>query len=343
MQSSCGRRPCRSSQGSFSARERCRRVGEAEPRLERNLRTPSKRREARDIQQLARRAVGLAAVEDDAALEAHHVHHRLGEFADGEVRSAAHVDDRAVVAQFHQVDTGVGQVVDIQELAPRRPAAPDHEFAVAPQPGLVRLAQQGRQHMAGRQVVVVVGAVQVGRHRADVLATVLAVVAFAQLDAGDLGDRIGFVRRFERAAQKIVLADRLRAVARIDAARAEEEQSLHAGEVGPVDEIGLDQEVLVQEVGAGPIVGGDAADLGRSHHAVLGSVFCEERVDGSLVEQVQLFARGRQDAGVSRRLQSAHERGPHHAAVAGNEDAGALVHEPAAVRVSGVSRRPALR
>lgn len=47
--------------------------------------------------------------------------------------------------------------------------------------------------MAIVQVVVVIGAIQVGRHHADVLTVVLPVIALTKLDTGNLGDGVRFV------------------------------------------------------------------------------------------------------------------------------------------------------
>ena len=80
---------------------------------------------------------------------------------------------------------------------------------------------------------------------------------------GDLGDRVRLVGRLERAGEQVLLADRLRAVARVDAARAEEHQSLDAGEVGAVDQVGLDLQVLVKELPALSVVCEDPTPHGR--------------------------------------------------------------------------------
>ena len=47
---------------------------------------------------------------------------------------------------------------------------------------------------------------------------VLAAISRSKLQAGDLGDRIRFVRRLKRAGQERVLADRLRRKPWVDAA-----------------------------------------------------------------------------------------------------------------------------
>jgi hypothetical protein len=87
---------------------------------------------------------------------------------------------------------------------------------------------------------------------------VLAVVAFAQLYSGDLGHRIRLVGLFQRAGQQVVFPDRLRTVARIDAARTEEAQTPDSGEPRAMDQVGFDDQVLVEEVGAEAVVGLDA-------------------------------------------------------------------------------------
>ena len=55
-------------------------------------------------------------------------------------------------------------------------------------------------------MVVVTGAVQVGWHDAMVIGAILAVVAFANLDAGDLGDGIRLVRWLQWAGEQGGLA-----------------------------------------------------------------------------------------------------------------------------------------
>jgi hypothetical protein len=94
---------------------------------------------------------------------------------------------------------------------------------------------------------------------------VLPVVAFTKLDAGDLGDGVGLVGRLQGASQQVLFPDRLRAVARVDATRSEEAKALDAGLMGAVDEVRLDHQVLVDEIGTQAVVGVDAAHLGRRH------------------------------------------------------------------------------
>ena len=60
-------------------------------------------------------------------------------------------------------------------------------------------AQQPGDDVGVLRMEVVAGAIVVGRHKAALIAAVLAIVALAQLDAGDLGDGVGLVGRLQGA------------------------------------------------------------------------------------------------------------------------------------------------
>ena len=112
---------------------------------------------------------------------------------------------------LHQEHARVGEIVDVQELAPRRAACP------RPRPRRARstFASWNLRISAGRtcelvEIEVVVRPVQVGRHRRDEVAAVLRAVGLAQLDARDLRDRVRLVGRLERAGEQCVLGHRLR-------------------------------------------------------------------------------------------------------------------------------------
>src|SRR6266480_2231436 len=111
---------------------------------------------------------------------------------------------------------------------------------------------------------VVAGAVKIGRRRRYEVAAVLAAVGLAKPDAGDLGDRIGFVGSLQGSRQQCLLADRLWRLARINAGRAEEQKLLDTRAVCRMDDIGLDQQVVVEKIGWKRIVGVDAAHAAGS-------------------------------------------------------------------------------
>ncbi len=72
---------------------------------------------------------------------------------------------------------------------------------------------------------------------------VFARVGLAKLDAGNLGDGVGFVRRFERTGQERALRDRLRRVLRVNAGAAEEQNFAHAVMMRGADDVVLDLEI----------------------------------------------------------------------------------------------------
>ena len=178
--------------------------------------------------------------------------------------------------------------------------------------------------MAVGQVVVVVGAVQVGGHGAGVLAAVLRVVGLAHLDAGDLGDGVGLVGRLQCAGQQVFLLDGLGRQLRVDAARAQEHQPLHPGQMRAVDQVVLDRQILVDEVGPVRVVGLDAPHLGRRDEDVVGLVRLQVGVHRGLVHQVQLLTHRCQHLCVPPGLQPAHQRRAHHATGARDQDGGVL-------------------
>ena len=94
---------------------------------------------------------------------------------------------------FHEEDTGVGHVVNVEKLPFGGAGAPDDIFGVVPQFSFVGFTDKRGEDVAVGEVVVVVGAVKVGGHDADEAGAVLAIAAFAEFDAGNLCDGVGFV------------------------------------------------------------------------------------------------------------------------------------------------------
>src|SRR5690606_8367815 len=222
-------------------------VGLPDALFERDARAPAEGRHARDVEELARRAIRLGRVPFETSAEADDTAYGFRELAYRDVPSRADVVQPFVHALLHQVHTCVGHVIDVQELAHRPARAPHDQGVVSARLRFMRLPQQGRQHVTVLKVEVVVRPVQVGWHDAQIAGAVLAVVCLAQLETGYLGDGIRLVRPLQRTGEEILLLDRLRAIARIDAARAEEHEVPHPGFVRTVNEIGLDHQVLVDE------------------------------------------------------------------------------------------------
>ena len=111
------------------------------------------------------------------------------------------------------------------------------------------------------------------------------------------------------AAEQVLLADRLRAVARIDA-RAARGRATACTSVHParLDDRGVNHQVVVDELRRARAVGEDAADRAGDEEDVLGPVRLEPVVHRRLIAKIQLLPRGAEDVGEARRLQPPHDR-----------------------------------
>lgn len=185
----------------------------------------------------------------------------------------------------------------------------------------MELAQQRRDDVAVFRVVVVARAVQIGRHHRQILRAVLAVVAPAHFDAGDLGERIGPVGGLQRTGQQAVFAHRLRRHLRVDAAGTEEHEAGHAVLPRAVDHVGLDRQVVADELGRVAVVGDDAAHLGRSQEHVFRFVFGKEGIDRRGVGQIEFGVGALQDVRVALGFQITDDGRADQTAVAGYIDA----------------------
>lgn len=66
------------------------------------------------------------------------------------------------------------------------------------------------------RVIVVARTIQIGRHGADGIETVLFTVGLTHLDAGDLGQSIGVIGRFQSSGEQVFFLDGLGAQLGID-------------------------------------------------------------------------------------------------------------------------------
>jgi hypothetical protein len=103
-----------------------------------------------------------------------------------------------------------------------------------------------------------------------------------------------------------------------------------------MDQVGLDHQVLVDELGAQGVVGVDAADPGRRDEDEVGLFPGEKGLRGGLVQQVQFRAGAGEDVAVAGLLQAPDQRGTDHAAVAGDVNAGRLVHRAYSLRAKAL-------
>src|SRR3989441_660748 len=277
------------------------RVRQAQAFFQRGPRPPAERGELRGVEELLRRAVGLRAVVSDAGVALDDALDDFGQLADRLVLAVADVEERGLprvegggdllLGQVHQVNAGVGHVVAVHELTAWLAGAPQRHRFLAAYLGLVEFADQRGQDVARLEVVVVAGPVHVVRHDAEVARAVLAVVRPAHLDAGNLRQGVRAVGRLERPGEEVLLLDRLRAVARVDARGAEKEQLAHARLPGLLEDVGLDRQVLEDEVGGVALVREDAADLRRGEEHDFRALALEELAHRARIDEVELGVR----------------------------------------------------
>jgi hypothetical protein len=300
---------------------------------------PAQRVHARHIQQLFRRAVGLARIKYDVAAKADSFTHPFGQFLDGEIHARTDIDQRRqravaviqyalepCIVEIHQEYAGIGHVVAVEKLAIRCAGPPHHHFLITTHFGFVELADERGDDMGSVEVVVVARAIQVGRHHGQKLGAVLAVERPAHFDTGDLGHGVGTIGGFERAGEEVFLLHRLRAVARVDARGTEKQQAFDAVPVCRLDEVVLDREVDGDEVSRIGVVGEDAADFGGSKEHVVGFFCGEEGFDRGLAGEVELSMGAGEDVCVSGGSQTAGDGRTDQAAMAGDVDFRVFVH-----------------
>ena len=250
-------------------------ISQSQPLLQPHLGLPAQAVEARAVHPLARSAVGLGGVKGQLAGKAHHLGNGLRHLGDRHVVAATDVDVAQHglgvlrihrLGQVHHMHAGGGHVVYIQKLSLGRAAAPNGDAACTRQLGLVQAANQGGNDVGIFWVVVVAWAIQVGGHDAAVVNTVagavLAVVAFAKLDASDLGNGIGLVGGFQSAGEQSVFAHGLRRQLGVNATRAQEQKLFHAHRKRGLHHVGLNHQVVVNKVSRVGVVGMNAAYAG---------------------------------------------------------------------------------
>ena len=226
----------------------------------------------------------------------------------------------------HQENAEVRQIVDIEEFPQRGAVAPAGDDFGAGDLGFMEPADEGRQHMRVLGVVVVVRAVEIGRHDGDEVGPILPVEILAVLQAADLRKGIGFVGLLQRARQQAAFRHRLGREAGIDAAGAQEFQLFAAILPGGMNDIHFEDHVLVHEISQRRLVRLYAADLRRRKEDILRPLCRKEVIDSLLVTEVQFGMCPQHQVRIPLPLQLPHDSAPHHPTVSGNIYFRILIH-----------------
>jgi len=168
-------------------------------------------------------------------------------------------------------------------------------------------------------VEIIVGAVEIGGHDSAIISAVLTVIGFAQFDAGDFSDGVGFVGGFEGAGKQGVFCHGLFCQFRVNTGGPEEKQLVDIRLMGPMDDIAFHHQVLVNKLGGEGVVGVYAADFGGGEIDLVKFCAGKKGIDGLLVQQIQLgMGPGNDGTGFITFLQAFYNRRTNHAVMAGD-------------------------
>src|ERR1700733_11395874 len=163
-----------------SARVRVHRCSSREPAvrlpdafLERFFGPPPQGSDLRDIQNLARRAVGLGRIKPNPAAKRANLSDNLGQFTNRNIYAGPDVDYLPVVVVGHQENRGLRQVVDVKKLTHRRAGSPYRHFLNSVHHCVVEFADERGNHVRCFRIEIVSRTIQVGRHRADRIKSIL--------------------------------------------------------------------------------------------------------------------------------------------------------------------------
>ena len=301
-------------------------VGQAYAILKLGLIGPSELCGFRDIEEFAGCAIGAGGVPVDSTFVAYDLSYKFCESLDGEFLACASIDGLVTAVVVHKEHTQVSKVVDIKELSERGAITPAGDFLESRDLCFMESAYESRQDMAVLWMIVIVGAIEVGRHHGDKVGAVLTVEELAVFETADLSQRIGLICFLQLACQQATLWHRLRRQARIDAAAAKELQFFAAVLPCGMYDIHLKDHVVVHEISQSTLVGDDATYLGSSKEDVLWLLFGEECIDGILTCEVEFGVCARDYVLVALSMQLTHNGRTHHASMAGNIYLTILMH-----------------
>jgi hypothetical protein len=139
------------------------------------------------------------------------------EIRDAHIFSETDIQVLIAVVVLENENAGVGEVLDVEKFAPGRSGSPYRHRKTFGLLGFMKAADEGRDDVTMIGVIIIAGAIEIGRHDRNVAAAILATVGLGQLQARDLGDRIPLVGGFQGTRHQRIFAQRLWRVARVDA------------------------------------------------------------------------------------------------------------------------------
>jgi len=155
---------------------------------------------------------------------------------------------------------------------------------------------------------------------------VLPVEGPAHLDPGDLGHGIGRVGGLQRPGKEILLFQRLRGQAGIDAGTAEKKKFFHPQIAGRPDNMVLDHQVFIDKLGRPAVIGVNPPDPGGGQENILRPLPTEEIINRRLVQQIEFPARTQQQVVIPGGFQTPDNRRTDQSPVTGHIDFSTFIH-----------------
>ena len=165
------------------------------------------------------------------------------------------------------------------------------------------------------RMIVVVGSVQVRRHNADIVGSVLSVQELTVFQSGNLRQCISLVGLLQFRSQQAALLHRLRCHTGINAATAQKHQLLTVVLPCGMDHIHLQDHVFIHEIRQSFAVRHDAAYFCCCQKYIIRLFLCEKFLYRILSAQIQFLMGAGDNVLISVSLQCSTDGTSYHASV----------------------------
>ena len=166
--------------------------------------------------------------------------------------------------------------------------------------GVDELADHGRDYVAGLEIEVVTGSIEVHRKQRDDRGAVLLAIGLRLHDEHALGEAIRRVGLFGVPVPQVTLGERHRRVLRIRAHGPRHEHLGHLSDPTRFEQLDAHARVLVEEPAWLGAVRADAADYRCEVHHRIGAVAVEQPIDLFPIREVAVGAPQAHDVGTGR-------------------------------------------
>ena len=161
--------------------------------------------------------------------------------------------------------------------------------------------------MAVGRMIVIIRSVQIGRHTADIIGSILTVQELAVFQTTDLCQCISLIGLLQFRSQQTVLFHRLRSHSRINTAGSKEQKLFTVIFPCFVDHIHLKDHIVIHKVSQSFAVCNDSTYFCSSQKYIIRLLLCEEFFHLILTGQIQFFMGSGNNIVVSVSLQRTHD------------------------------------